>query len=341
MDKQDGQPGPLAELGPEEQMQTPGGDTVDRDDVAGRGRIRRAAGIAVFAALVVVLVAVSAVRGRVVTGDPTAPPVTAAPQVGDCILENPHARGADLLPTTAPLAVLRTGACSAPRFGEVVTVGGGYPDGTDVPTAAIDQCFQQASGYLGLPDSPPRAALPTGPAVAVWFVLVGPDRRQHAAGQDWAACVVFLPVSLEVSAPITVDHSLRGAWNRPEDSRLFGLCLNDVGSMDAANCMWPHRFEVMTFAPGDPAASPESEQAACTRDVVQALGSPAALNRGEVSVLVVPARPDPDRNGLITGPAAVTAGTGYGNICILRPSDTRRMLTSSVRGLLDAPLPLN
>ena len=90
MDKQDGQPGPLAELGPEEQMQTPGGDTVDRDDVDGRGRIRRAAGIAVFAALVVVLVAVSAVRGRVVTGDPTAPPVTAAPQVGDCILENPH-----------------------------------------------------------------------------------------------------------------------------------------------------------------------------------------------------------------------------------------------------------
>src|SRR6478735_994609 len=151
MDKQDDQPVPRAELGPEEQMQTPTAGTAEWDDVGTGGRIRRAAGIAVFAPLVVVLVAVSAVRGRVVTGDPTAPPVAAAPQVGDCFLENPHARGADLFATTAPLAVLRTGACSAPRFGEVVTVGGGYPDGTEVPIAAIDQCFQQASSYLGLP----------------------------------------------------------------------------------------------------------------------------------------------------------------------------------------------
>src|SRR6185437_11298049 len=99
-------------------------------------------------------------------------------------------------------------------------------------------------------------------------------------------------------------------------------------------CLWPHRFEVISFNPGDPAASPESVQDACTRDVAAALGSPAALNRGEVSVLVVPARPDPTGNRLITGPAAATAGARYVNNCILKPTDTRRMLTDSVRGLL-------
>lgn len=317
------------------------GRPVERDRVHTHGWLRRCAGLAVLALLVVVLVVVAAVRGRVVRGDPTAPPVAAAPQVGDCILENPHDRGADLYPITTPLAALRSGACSGPRFGEIVSLGDGSPDGSDLPVAAIEQCHRQTYSYLGLPAPTPAQDLPAGPAVAVSFVLVGPDDRQRAAGQHWTACVVFLPISIDASAPITLDHSLRDAWDRPEDSRLFGLCLNELDAMNAANCMWSHRFEVISFNPGDPAASPESAQDLCTRDVVAALGSPAALNRGDISVLVVPARPDSTGNRLITGPSAVTGGTGYVNNCIVGPSNTRRMLTSSVRGLLDSPLPLN
>ena len=240
----------------------------------------------------------------------------------------------------APLAALRSGDCSAPRFGEVVSLAQGYPDGIDVPNTAIDQCYQQAYGYLGLPTPPPPTELPVGPAVSVQFVLVGPDDRQRAAGQDWSACVVFLPISADAASPITIDHSMRGAWNRPEDSRLFALCVYGVDLMPA-NCLGPHQFEVISFRPGDPAASPESVQSQCTRDVVAALGSPAALDRGEISVLVVPARPDPNGNGLLTGPAAVTAETGYVNNCLLSPTDPHKRLTGSVRGLMDAPLPIN
>ena len=174
----------------------------------------------------------------------------------------------------------------------------------------------------------------------MWFVLVGPDDRQRAAGQDWSACVVFLPISADAAAPITIDHSMRGAWNRPEDSRLFAVCVDGV-DLRSANCLWPHQFEVISYSLGDPAASPESVQSECTRDVVAALGSPAALDRGEISVLVVPARPDPNGNRLLTGTAAVTTETGYVNNCLLGPTDSGKRLTGSVRGLMDAPLPLN
>jgi hypothetical protein len=309
--------------------------------VRGDGWQRRGAGIIVLAALLVVLIVVAAVRDRRLPGEPTAAPVAAAPQVGDCIQEDPHGRDPDLYPAKTPFAALRSGDCSAPRFGEVVSMAPGYPDGIEVPNTAIEQCFQQAYSYLGLPAPPLPLELPVGPAVSVWFVVVGPDDRQRAAGQDWSACVVFLPVSIDAAAPITVDHSLRGAWDRPEDSRLFGVCLNEVDSMIPANCLWWHRFEVISFSPGDPAASPESVQSECTRDVVAALGSPAALDRGEISVLVVPARPDPTGNRLLTGPAAVTAETGYVNNCMLSPTDTGKLLTASVRGLQDAPAPLN
>jgi hypothetical protein len=61
-----------------------------------------------------------------VAGQPTAPPVQAAPQVGDCVLQNPHDLGAGLY----NLPALRTGPCSGPRFGDVVFV---VPDFT-VPT---------------------------------------------------------------------------------------------------------------------------------------------------------------------------------------------------------------
>src|SRR6478735_8333781 len=304
------------------------------------GRRRRGAGIIVLAGLLVLLIVVAAVRGRWLPGEPTAAPVPAAPRVGDCIQENPHDRGADLYRVKTPLAALRSGDRSAPRFGEVVSLAQGYPDGIDVPNTAIDQCYQQAYSYLGLPTPPPPPELPVGPAVSVWFVLVGPDDRQRAAGQDWSACVVFLPVSADAVSSITIDHSLRGAWARPEDSRLFALCVYGV-DLVSANCLGPHQFEVISYSLGDPAASPESVQSECAQDVAAALGSPAAVDRGEITVLVVPARPDPNGNRLLTGPAAVTAETGYVNNCLLSPTDPGKRLTGSVRGLMDAPLPIN
>ncbi len=151
---------------------------------------------------------------------------------------------------------------------------------------------------------------------------------------------MVLPISADPAAPTTIDHSLRDAWNRPDDSRVFGQCLDQVGLV-AATCRSPHRFEVISRRPGDPEAPPESVQDACTQDTVQALGSPTALNRGELSVLAVPAPPDPTGDGLSTGPGAVTPGTDYVTNCFISPTDTSKMLTDSVRGLREAPAPLH
>ena len=300
----------------------------------------RGAGITVLAGLLVVLIVLVAIHGRRLSGDPMAAPVPGAPRVGDCIQQDPYDRGADLYPDAAPLPALGIGGCSGRRYGEVVSVTDGYLDGAEIPAVAVRQCLEQAFGYLGLPTPPPAPELPVGPAVSVWYVLVGPDDRQRASGQDWTACVVLLPISTDPAAPTTIDHSLRDAWNRPDDSRLFGQCLDQVGQV-AANCWWPHRFEVISRRPGDPGASPASVQDVCTQDAVQALGSPAALNRGELSVLAVPAAPDPTGDGLSTGPGAVTPGADYVTNCLLSPSDTSKMLTDSVRGLREAPAPLH
>jgi hypothetical protein len=314
-----------------------GHDPAGGDHVAG---CRRGTGITVLAALLVVLIGLAAVRGhRTLSGEATAAPIPAAPQIGDCIQQDPAAQGADLYPNGAPLAVLGIGSCTGRRYGEVVSVTDGYRVATEIPIVAARQCLEQTFGYLGLPTPPPSPELPVGPAVSVWYLLVGPDDRQRASGQDWVACMVLLPISADPAAPATIDHSLHDAWNRPDESRLFGQCLDQVGLV-AANCWWPHRFEVISRRLGDPSASPVSVQDGCTQDAVQALGSPAALNRGELSVLAIPAPPDPTGDGLSTGPGAVTPGADYVNNCLLSPSDTSKMLSDSVRGLREAPAPL-
>ena len=181
---------------------------------------------------------------------------------------------------------------------------------------------------------------PVGPAVSVWYALLGPDNRQRAAGQNWAACVVFPPPSLDETAPAALDHSLQGAWNRPADRRLFAQCLNQVGLV-APSCSFPHSVEVISRLPDDPTASADAVHTACTQDVVAALGSPAALNRGELTVMAIPALPDPTGDGLSTGPGAVTAEAAHVHNCMVTPADASKLLVGSILGLQDAPAPLN
>src|SRR6478609_4621320 len=93
---------------------------------------RRLAGAAVLAGVLLVIVLVAAVRGHTVAGQPDAPPIQPAPQVGDCVLQNPHDLGAGLY----DLPALRTGPCAGPRFAEVVYVVPaftGSPPGTPLP----------------------------------------------------------------------------------------------------------------------------------------------------------------------------------------------------------------
>ena len=229
--------------------------------------------------------------------------------------------------------------CSSPHFSEVVFV---VPDFT-IPTAdaasLMDPCREHVDEYLGTPPPPP----PDGSFVQVAGVglsMLGPDARQRAAGQNWAACMVLKPISIDAAAPIALDHSLQGAWQRKADSQLFAVCLDDATSPWPANCQGPHRFEVLGLALGTAGATQESVAAACRQLVIEALGSSAALDRGDLTTQVVPSRPPSNGDGtLITGPDAVTADSEYFNNCLTSPTDSARRLTAPRLG--DAAVPMN
>ena len=305
----------------------------------GRGRVRRAVGIVVLVGLLLALLVLVVVRGRLMPGDPVAPAVAGPPRVGDCVKANPHTLVADGQAFVAPLRSLPIGSCPGVRFGEVVGVGAGYRPSLQIPQGAFEKCLEQAYGYLSIGD-PPRPGLPAGPTAQVWTLLVGPDERQCAAGQEWSACLVYLPVSIDAAPPTTVDHSLQGAWQRPADSRLFAVCMDDPGTLLIRSCGSPHHFELVSFGVGERTAAPESVREACRQDAVAMLGSPAAFDRGDLTIEVIPARPDPT-NGwvLITGPAAIAGDDDYLTHCLITPSDPTRRLAAALRGLNDAPLP--
>jgi len=299
--------------------------------------LRRLAGSVVVVGVLLAVMIVAAVRGQSVAGHPTAPPIPAPPQVGDCVTENPNDLGAGL----NNMPAVRIGTCSGPRFGEVVFV---IPDFT-VPTGdtppGSDPCGGHVDQYLGTPPPAPPSDGSFTPTALERVALIGPDGRQRAAGQSWAACMVYLPISIDAAAPMTIDHSLRGAWQRPEDARLFAFCVDDTATLWSVNCRWTHHFEVLGFALGTPSIPQESLAAACRQVAIEALGSPTALDRGDLATQVVPARPKPNNDGtLITGPAAITTDGGYINFCLTTPGDSALELTAPIRGLGDGALPV-
>ena len=282
------------------------------------------------------IVIAAAVRGHTVAGEPVAQPIKPAPQVGDCVTGNPNDRGVDL----HDLPALPTGPCAGARFGEVVFIAPDFTVFAADNGPLKDPCREHVDEYLGTPPPPPL----DGSFVQVAGVgvsMLGPDARQRAAGQNWAACMV-MPISIGTAAPIPVDHSLKGAWQRKDDSRLFAFCVDDTTSFWPPNCRLPHRFEVLGLALGTAGVTQESVAAACRQVVIEALGSSAALDRGDLTTQVVPARQSSSGDGpLITGPDAVTAGSEYFNNCLTSPTDPARRLTAPLRGLGYAAVPLN
>ena len=298
--------------------------------------VRRLAGATMLVGVLVVLMVVAAIRGHTAAGRPAAQPVKAAPQVGDCLTENPHDPGFNIF----DLPALRTEPCSRLRYGEVAFVITDFTAPTVNPPPDSGPCGQQVRDYVGAPGPPPSDGSFAEFAVLGW-TLPGPDKRQRAAGQKWAACVVYLPDWVDAAANLTFDHSLQGAWQRTEDSRLFAICLDDIASPSPTVCRSPHRFELLGMAVGVPSIPQQTLESACRHIVVQALGTSNALDNGDLLTQVVPVRSEPNGGALITGPDAVTADTEYDNLCLATPTDSSRRLTAPLRGLGDAAVPLN
>ena len=177
---------------------------------------------------------------------------------------------------------------------------------------------------------------------AVPVAVVGPDEQQRAVGQDWAACLVYLPLSGDAAVPLRIDHSLRGAWQRPVDSRLFTVCWEQAVPFLIGNCFAPHPFEVLGAARLPAGTAPEAAAAACREFAVATLGSSAALDRGDLDAPTPTDTTRPHNDGtLLTGPAAVTPDGDYDTACLATPHDPTRRLTAPLRGLGDAPTPLS
>jgi len=144
------------------------------------------------------------------------------------------------------------------------------------------------------------------PAPNFLITIFGPDARARSAGQEWGACVVYLPDSS------VIDHSLQGAWLRQGDNQLFAVCLADPAALVALSCHGPHQFELIGVGSGTPTVTAESIDAACREIAVQALGSPHALESGVLTAQVVGFGPGPNNDGtLISGPAAVSTDSPY------------------------------
>lgn len=277
---------------------------------------------------------------RAVPGQATAAPAPDRPEAGDCLLDDPLGLDDDeYFSADGPLPTLRTARCDGTRYGEVVSVGAGTGRQSSAGDVAEQRCWSAAHGYLGVPD-PATTYLERVPVADVWSVVIGPDARQRAAGQDWSACVVHLPPTGTYRA-MTADHSLRGAWERPADGHLFSMCLDDESAQSPVPCEWTHAAEHVSYWSGDPGAPQESGLADCRADAIDALGSSVALDRGDLAVTVGYSRyADSDEGELIIGPEAVTADGDYFVDCMLIAGQAGRQLIGPLRGLGDAPVPL-
>ena len=182
-------------------------------------------------------------------GLPQAIPVSAAPAVGDCLIDalpalfnvNSSSQGA------SAYSELAVGPCSGPRYGEIVAVSAGPAAGSS--DAGTDSCAPPASAYLGLPTANGKPAPVSTfwyPSIsAQWFVL-GPSQRQAAAGQRWSACLVYLPSGDPRTVSERYVSSLRNALLTGVDSALVGVCPDDQSwnGSNAGGCGARHRAEV-------------------------------------------------------------------------------------------------
>ena len=303
---------------------------------------RAAVGVAVVAGALLLILVGAVIRGRMVPGQGTAQPSTPPPQVGDCVIEDPNDLGADLYTWTAVLPSVSTGSCTGDRFGEVTGVLPARTAQAVIAGTAANPCQASVDEFLGVQEPP----LPSDDGGFSRFdgvpvAVVGPDAEQRAVGQDWAACLVYLPLSGDASVPLRIDHSLRGAWQRPVDSRLFTVCWEQAVPFLIGNCFAPHPFEVLGAGRLPTGTTPDAAMAACREFAVATLGSSTALDRGDLDVQLLPIRPDPTNDGnVLTGPAAVTTDGDYATMCLAVPRDPTRRLTAPLRGLGDAPTPL-
>ena len=249
-------------------------------------RLGAAAGLA-LAALTVLAVG-TALRPPTFAGTAVAVPVSAPPQVGDCVA------------TISRSGPSRTARATFTACGPDTSVAGevaallGPADRLDGPLAAVavSRCRPLTAGYPGPLDpvvnGPGSISLTWASTVTAGIDVIGPTRRQRAAGQTWRACVV--------TAPDGADYRgrLGGSLTTGGLPAPFGACYRSFSPSDDARvpCTSPHRLELLGTAVTrrTPLAS---IQASCRTYASRALRSPDLTRGGALAVQVFSPAPSP------------------------------------------------
>jgi hypothetical protein len=310
---------------------------------------RRAWGVALVVLSVLAVTAVAASR-RTFAGTATAAPVPPPPAIGDCLLGQPTGLGWDdslgqgpgSSPDDPP-AGAEIGPCAGLRFGEIVQLdpAAGTVEGQ---LSRWSECDRQAALYLGWPrpsDDPDAVWQPT---IMIRTGFVWPSRRQQAAGQTWAACVVTLPPDdFAQSAILPVDYPLRGGWTVADVRNRVGTCGRDFQT--PAPCGQPHRLETLAFANLESSTLTQEQLDQGCRDQVAAQTRMPDITAGgslstHVTIFVMRGGIDsdltvPDLDSVRSLDSVIYS---YAQ-CVVSPTAADRRLTGSLRELGDAPVP--
>ncbi len=289
---------------------------------------RRALGAGVLFGVLLLVVIASGLSGQRTAGTPVGAPVRPAPSVGDCQLE--VTSEAEVPGNQLPSPGLSP--CSGPRVGEVMVV---FPDyaaaGTVSPgsVSPLEACSDELNGYLGQPGEKSQPGTWV-PALTVETRLVYPSPRQRAAGQHWAACVVYPlagnTVVRQFSGPV------RNVMRRPgTDSATLSACFDELGK-EPLRCLSPHRAEVFAWMTVEPGTTGAELQASCQELVEDVTLMPDPTAAGELTI-----------SGAIYPLDSVLSGTYRAQfaLCAVTVTDPVRTLTSTLRNLADGPVPFS
>lgn len=312
----------------------------------------RVAGIGVLAGAVLLLAVIAGRAPRTTPGVPVAAPVLPAPTVGQCLVDRAGSEPllADDQGVRSPHRDLRDcpvvddGASSAPVVvGEVAGIladHGGRPH---------DDCAAPVAHFLGGPAPAVEEvwASAGGPTV----VIVDPDRRQWADGQRWLACVVVPPMWTG-AAPLdptrglgpVLRESARGRWSDPTYRDRLGDCFDEYSGavgrlLSLVYCGSPHEIERIGLVSAgiDPRAAAMLRQS-CSEWAAVRIASTDPTRGGQLRLEVDVTAPGGTSREVKDDEEALPEGASAD--CVVRPADPNMLLTATVVGLGDAPVPL-
>lgn len=301
---------------------------------------QRLTGLVLIGAALVVVMAISALQGRAVPGTAVASPVSPRPQVGDCATIDANQQFLGQL-NAGEVPVLASQPCDGVRAGEVISVGEGSSDGRA-------ECFEAASGYVGLTPIDLGSLAVQNSTDTVWIPDVrlvtfnfGPSARQVTAGQRWLACVM-VGTSFDGLQPLPFQQSPRSAAVRGGTSfDRFSVCADTPMQERLIPCGEPHRYELMVGAlsvGGTKAAS----LASCRNKITELTGltDPSAGGRLQVVMTSYTYTFDAKAEKFVeTTYADAQQGKALLS-CAVTPASADEVLTGSLYGLNDRPLPI-